>query len=312
MNASGSMMMAVLLGVGVAVAGAQKPAAGSKVAEMQKTVRGLKWQDVDYEGVSLLERCRTLMLLNHSLDEIGAVVIAEADLMSEFVEIQKLGKEAASGPPADTGLARNYEDARKVAVALLQGPMSDSRYTSELAGTDESGLKAYEKLYDKTCRGKWSKFVESRKYVQTTAAFLKGKDKIKDYMAWVDTESERRQQEHEKKMAERRSATKARGKEKRDQQQARKEEIARQQEAEAEQSRQAQEALYASMQSGTAAPAGTVVVDDDDDDGWLLGYGIARRGRRRDWHRDSAYQNRARERTNVRVNRGGRSGGRRR
>jgi hypothetical protein len=305
-------MIAVLLGVGVAGAADRKPKARSEIAQLRQSLEGLKWKDIDYDSLSGLERCRALMLLNHAMAEVGAVAIAEADLMSEFVDKQNLGEEAASSPRVDAGLARNYEDARKIAVALLRGPMSGSSYATALANTDESGLKAYERLYDKPCRRKWSEFAECRQYVGSTAAFLKAKGKIKDYMAWADAESDRRQQEYEKEMAGRRTAAKAGAEQKKAEGEARMAELEQQRQQQAESSRQAQQLLYGAQADASGA---VVVDDDDDDDDWLPGYGIVRRARPRAWHRDRVYHTQARKRTNQRIDAGrrsGRGGGRRR
>jgi hypothetical protein len=308
MNTHRSVMIAVLVGVGVAGVAAQQPAARDEVGQLMESIKDLKWEDVDYSAQSSLQRCRVLMLLNHALDEVGAAAAAEADLMSEFVDMQGLGQAFASEQLAGAGPARTYEDAQRIAVALLQGPMSASRYSTALADTDERGLQSYERLYDETCRRKWSEFAEPMQHVRSMAAFLKAKSKRKDYLAWAEAEFDRRQQQYETEMAERRAAAKG---DTEQEEQARLERL-RQKQAEKEQegeaeSLQAQQALYAAHQP-------QVIVEVDDDDGWHAGWyhGHARRAHRRAWHQDTAHRTQVRERTDERLDnwqRSGREGG---
>lgn len=49
---------------------------------------------------------------------------------------------------------RTYEEVRKIAAALLAGQMAELRYATALADAKESGLEAYERMYDPTCRRK--------------------------------------------------------------------------------------------------------------------------------------------------------------
>lgn len=292
-------LLMVVLGVGVSAAVAQRPADREGLAELKQSLQGLEWEKVDYDAQSTLERCRALMLFNHALDEIGAVAVAEADMMSEFLETQGLGQAYVSQPASDVVPTRTYEEGRKIAAALLKGPLADSRYATELSKTDDAGLAAYEKLYAKSCQDKWNEFVEPVRAVRGMAAFLKAQGKVKDYMAWAEAETERRQQLYEQEMADRRSAAAAEAEAKKAEQKARAEELEQQQRERAE-SRRAQQALYAAEQAQAAAAYDGVAVDDDD--GWYSGwyYGVAANARRGGWYRDSGYRAQARDRVQQR------------
>src|SRR4051794_13787869 len=96
------------------------------LAGLPDEIKNLKWQTIDTATVQPLERCRSLLLLNHSLDELSANAAAEADLMSEYIEKNNLGAQFASTPPPPAPRALSYTDAQKIAIAMLRGPMSTS------------------------------------------------------------------------------------------------------------------------------------------------------------------------------------------
>ena len=289
-------LIACLIAVGVLPALAQqKDTNKQKLAELRKTIEGLDWEKVDFAALSPLERCRTLLLLNHALDELGSVALAEADLVGAFLDEQELSDAYAANPPEDKPLARTFEDGRKIAAALLKGPMSASSYTKELSETDEHGLAAYEKMYDATCQKKWDEFSESSHMLRSMVAFLKAKGKLKDYMAWAPTETNRRQAEYDKAVAAQPAATRpsAPGNQPAQGQPA---EPAQQQQERTE-SGPAQQALYAAQQ-----PAPTTVVTEDEGDwypGWYNG-AIDNARRDRPVHRDAQYQAQAQARVQQR------------
>ncbi len=300
MNKHCRFLVSILLGIGVSGALAQRAKTKDNVAELRRSLRGLEWESVDYDGLSMLERCRTLTLLDHSLNEIGAVAIAEADLMSQYLEQQGLGEEFASSEHAETAPKRTYEDGQKTAAALLQGPMADSRYATMYEASDESDLRAGLRLHESGSRRKWGKFSEPVRNVRGMTAFLKSKDKFQGYVAWSKAESDRRQHDHEQAMAQKRADSKARAEQTQEENAARNRELAQQRQQE-EDSRLAQQAIYAQSASNEQ---GDVVEDYDDDDDWypIRYYGRHRNPRVGHYHRNGANQARARERTNKRVN----------
>ena len=154
-------LISILLGIGVTGAFAQRSSTKNHVAELRQSLHGLKWENVDYDALSTLERCRALTLLDHALSEVGAVATAEADLMSEYVEQQGFGEEFASSQTAEAAPTRSYNDAQKTAVALLQGPMAESRFATMYEGSDETSLRASLQLHESGSRRKWRKFSES-------------------------------------------------------------------------------------------------------------------------------------------------------
>ncbi len=292
-------LIAGLIAVGVLPAPAQhKDANKQKLVEMRKTIEGLDWEKVDFTALSPLERCRALMLLNHALDELGSVALAEADLVGAFLEEQNLSDVYAAKPPEGTPLARNFDDARKIASALLQGPMSTSRYATELSGIDAHGLEAYERLYDKTCRGKWEDFTKSSRALRSMVTFLKTNGKLKEYMAWAPTETAHRQGAYEQTVAARGTPPVPLPPAQAPDQPAPVATPAPQAQDRVD-SQQAQQALYAAQQ-----PASTPVVVEGDDDwypGWYNG-AIDNLKRDRPLHRDSEYQAQARARVEQRQN----------
>lgn len=286
-----------------------KPASKQKLAEIRKTVQALDWQKADFAGLSPLERCRSLMLLNHALDEIDDAAVAEADLAGTFVEQQKLSDAYDASSASETPVARSYEDARKIAVALLKGPMSDSRYAKELADSDAAALAGYEKVYEASTRRRWESFASTSQTLRKLIAFLKESKKLHEYMTWATAETERRQAEFDKAASDKRAEKAAAEAEKK---------AARAAEADAAQEQKnradslpAQQAIY-----GTQEPT-TVELDDDD---WYPGWynGLIDNARRRPnphpVYRNSEYQSAARARVAQRQHSGGgrRGGGGRR
>lgn len=285
------------------------------IAKWRDAIKDLKWKDVDPAKSSLLERCRALMLMNHALDELIGAGTAQADMMSEYIDQEQLGQEFASSPPPADAAPLTFDDGVKIATALLRGPMAQSTYATELSETDEQGLKAYENLYESTCQRKWSEKNECRRQLRAMAAFLKAKDKLKEYSAWAPGEVERRQQAYEAEMAQRRAATvaKAEAKTQADQQRASE---AQQQRLQAQQqaaSAQMQMAMAAAQQSA-AQPAQANNTTSGGDDDWFPGwyYGVPANVRRDAWYNNAGMRGQARAQTEARVSNwhGGGGGGR--
>ena len=302
-----NIVLAATLGIGVTEALAQRSKIENSVAELRQSLRGLKWQSVDYDALSTLDRCRALTLFDHALSEVGAVATGEADLMSEYLEQQGLGAEFASSQIAETAPARSYEDGQKTAAALLQGPMAGSRYATMYEDSDETSLKASLRLHESGSRRKWRKFSEPVQNVRSMTSFLKSKDMYQSYLVWANAESDRRQQEHEQALAEKRAAAKGKSEQARVERIARAKELAEQRQQEQE-SRLAQQAIYA---QSAANEQGDVIEDYYDDNDWypVRYYRRPLDPRVQHWHRNGANQVRARERTNNRVNNWRRSGG---
>jgi hypothetical protein len=304
------VLTACLIAVGGWPVAAQEKATNKQtLTEMRKTVEGLKWQQVDFAAQSPLERCRTLMLLNHALDELDAAAVAEADLAGAFVEQNNLSEGYAKFLGSEPPVARSYEDARKIASALLKGPMSTSRYARELASSDAPGLAASEKVYDTTARRRWESFSETSHTLRKLVAFLKENGKLKEYMTWAPPETARRQEAFEQNSAAQPVAPPAETAKK-------PAEPAPAGSAEQEQqnrtdSKQAQQALWAVQ---PPAPATPVVVQDDDDwyPGWYNGAidNMKRRPHAHPVYRNSEYQAQARARVQQREGGGAKPAGR--
>ncbi len=286
-------LCALLAALGSPTGLAQNADQREKTANIHQTIEKLNWKEVDLDALSPLERCRTLMLMNHALGELGAVSLAEADLLGAFLEQEKLAEGYAALPAGQDTPRYSFQDACKISNALLKGPMSDSRYTTELSNTDDAGLQAYLKLYDPTCRDKWSELTATTGDVRRMVAYLKDKGKLKEYMAWAPSETERRQAAHEREMKDRRAAA---GEKQREAEAAASE--AARERRELEESRKAQDVLAHVQQPAVGA---VVQVEDDGDwyPGWYNGV-LSNAQRPRPYHRHNGYQAEARNRVKNR------------
>ena len=306
--------------VAIAVAAhAQQP----DLSALQAVIKDQKWKAIDPAALSAPERCRALKFMNDALDDIGAAGRAEADLLSAFIDDQELGPTFASNPPPDEPPPLTYDDAVKVSVAMLRGPLAESRYVAEFADeSDAKGLAAYEKLFRTTCQRKWTEVVEAKTQVRAMARFLHDQKQTEAYQAWVPQEVERRAAAHDEAMAKRRVEQQADQQARADAAKQAQEERRAQKEQEAA-ARQMQQALSAAQQA-EAAPAGDVVVYDDDDDVWYpaWGYGAYTNLGRNRWYAEPEYRGAAGANVERRMSswsgggrggggRGGRGGGRR-
>ncbi len=296
---------AVLVSVlGPAAASAQNTPIDVKAIPAE--IKSLKWKDIDLDGLTPVERCRSLQFMNETLDEITARFTAEADLMSGFIDAKDLGPQFASQAPQVDPTALTFADGQKIAVALLRGPMAGSSYAGSFADASSDVLAAYSHLYQSTCQWKWGKMADLRLRVRSMAGFLRSQHKWEDYSAWAPGEVKRQQQEHAARLAQQEAAAAAA-------QQADQEKRLRQQQAMVQQEKQQveqqqqqvqaasrmQQAMAAAQQS-QAAPSGSpqVVGDDGYSDvyyGGLGAYGAAA------WYRNNAYLGAAAARTDARL-----------
>jgi hypothetical protein len=86
MKACHLVLIVGLLALAASPASAQRSEKQRKLEELRTALQTLEWQKVDLAALSLIERCRMLMLLNHALDELGSAALAEADLMGAYLE----------------------------------------------------------------------------------------------------------------------------------------------------------------------------------------------------------------------------------
>lgn len=283
------------------------------LSALPDVIKGLKWKEIDVAALTPIERCRSLQLLNGALDEIGAAARAEADLMSEFLETQDLGKDYASDSTPPVAAPLVYADGTKIAVALLRGPLAQSSYATAMADVSDARLiESYVQLYDATAQRKWSEAAEGRQQVRSMSHFLQARNKTKDYETWVPSEVQRREQVYEREMAQRRAAARAKTDAK-NQQEAEAAQERQQQAKQQEQERQAaqvQQALAAAQQNQTQSQQN---VATNNDDGWYPGwyYGAISNLGRTGWYRDAAYRGAAGARVEGRIS-GWHGGGRRR
>jgi hypothetical protein len=195
-------VMCLSLGAGVAQAQPAQPP--PSLASLPKEIQNLNWQSVDLAALTPQQRCQALLLLNDKLASISAVVTSQADLMSQYIDQQKLGNQFAQQPPLPASKQLTFSDAMKVAVAMIRGPMSGSSYATAFAGSSPDTLAAYAQMYDATCQRRWLETAEARHQVRSMAGFLKKQGKLQDYEAWAGTEAAKRQQQYEQTMAQRR------------------------------------------------------------------------------------------------------------
>lgn len=177
------------------------PSLPPDLANLPQEIKSLQWQSIDLNSVSALEYNRALLLMNDTLGRLATARAAEAELMSSYIESNNLGQQFTASPAPAPAKHLSYEDAVKVSVALLRGPMSDSTYSGELAGVSIDGLNAYKDMYDNTCRGRWSQLSGSLQQLRYMSAFLQKQGKMQDYQSWAKLESENRQLKYQVQMA---------------------------------------------------------------------------------------------------------------
>ena len=97
--------IAGVCGLFMASAAAQQPALPPDLAGAPEMIKSGKWKDVDLAALSPLDHCRALLMLDHVLNELGAIATAQADLMSTFLDQQKLGADFMDHGPADPAAA---------------------------------------------------------------------------------------------------------------------------------------------------------------------------------------------------------------
>jgi hypothetical protein len=181
-----------------AAASAQTNKLPPDLASLPEEIKTLQWQTIDPATLQPLEQARALLLMDHVISELSTNATSEADLMSAYIQEKNLGKDFASTPPPPPIKQLGYEDANKIAVALLRGPMSKSYYATEMADSQASSLGAYVQMYDRTCRRKWAEFDEARQQMRMMGSYLGNAQKLPDYDAWATAESARRQAAYEK------------------------------------------------------------------------------------------------------------------
>jgi len=182
-----------------AAAQAQSPSLPPDLASLPDDIKTLKWQSIDLATVSPLERSRSLLLMNHVLDELSNTAASEADLMSSFIEKQNLGTQFATTPPPPPARELTFADAQKVAVAMLRGPLQNSYYATELGDVSATGLASYEQMYQRTCQRRWSELDESRHQVRSMTSFLGNSQKLPAYEAWATSEAGLRQKQFDQR-----------------------------------------------------------------------------------------------------------------
>lgn len=290
------------------------------LSKLPAEIKSLKWQGLDFDAATPMERCRSLMLMNDVLDELGAQLTAEADLMSDYIDTKQMGPAFASQAPIDDAKALTIADGKKVALAMLRGPMAQSSYSTQLAGNADDALKAYEHLYQSTCQWKWGAMADNRLRVREMTKFLETKGAMADYRAWVPGEVARRTEAQKAEMAQRQAAAQQQQQEQRIQRQ---QQLLQQQEQRLQQQQQAtqqmQQALSAAQQSqnqGQSQPNVQVNVGDGGYPNWyyggVTGLGVAAADSA--WYRNAAYLGGARAATDARFagwHGGGFHGGRR-
>ncbi len=281
------------------------------LSALPAVIKDLKWKEIDPAALSAQERCSALKFMMEALDELGAAGGAEADLMSEFIDQKELGPQFADLPPGE-GAPFTYDDALKISVAMLRGPLAESSYATEFADqTDPRALGAYERLFQSTCNRKWSEVAEAKVQIRAMSAFLRDQKLTDAYREWLPTEIERREQAHAEAMAKRRAEQKV-TEEARAQaaKEAQEERRARQEQQAA--AREMERALRSAQQAEAAPPSGDVVIDDDDDDDYLWYPAYGRAGSR--WYAEPEYRGNAGANVERRMNKwsGARRGGGRR
>jgi hypothetical protein len=268
-------------------------------------IKTLDWKSVDLSSASPLDQCRSLMFLNQALDEIGAQTTAEADLMSQFIDVSNLGPQFVAMPAPVDANPLTFQSAQKMALALLRGPQAQSSYATALTDTSADMLTAYQQMYSATCQRKWGSVVESRHQVRAMSAFLESSGKMQAYNAWVPGAVAQRVKEQETAIAQQQAAQQAQQSQEQAQmiarQRAQMQQMESQQAASAQANQQLQQALCAAQQNQSAsanqgAPAPNAYYPNYYYGG--VGVGYAATGA---WYRNAAYRGAATAATEARY-----------
>src|SRR5690242_7762322 len=93
-----------------------------------QAIKKLNWQQIDVSAQELRTQCVSLLALNEVTMRLGAKADARLDLLIDYFNAHNLG-EAFAGHMADESSAQpiSFEDARKVAVAVVQSQIGGRR-----------------------------------------------------------------------------------------------------------------------------------------------------------------------------------------
>lgn len=199
----------VLLAVGLATSISAAQAPPFDIATVRSEIKTLKWQDVNFASLPAINQCQALLLLNDFLDEVNAQVTGEADLLSKYIDINKLGEQFASQPPVSDPAPLTIGNAMQVSAAMLKGPMATSSYSTQLTGSPADVLTAYVSMYTSTCQRKWATMSDFRLRVRNMTAFLQAQKKLDAFHAWVPGEIQAQNQAHQAEVAARQAAAAA-------------------------------------------------------------------------------------------------------
>ena len=172
----------VLIGASLAIARQEQP----DLSGLPAVIKSGEWKSIDTTALTPVQRCRVLFLMDSSLDEIVAKNRAQADLLSQYIDESDLGKQcAAFVPPADPR-PLTFDDAKKIATAMLEGPLAQSSYATMFADVnDPQVLSADEWLYESSSQRKWAEAVETRRQLIWMVGFLQSKDLVEAFRAWA-------------------------------------------------------------------------------------------------------------------------------
>lgn len=159
-------------------------------------IKSGQWKSIDTSALTQVQRCRLLAVLDVTLDDLAARGRAVADLMSGYIEERGLGAQCIASPPPPDPSALTFGDAKKIAAAMLEGPLAQSPYAAMFTEhTDPLVLRSDEWYYESSCQRKWDEVVETRRQLVWMNTFLQSKDLVAPFKAWAQGEIQRRQQE---------------------------------------------------------------------------------------------------------------------
>jgi hypothetical protein len=166
-------------------------------------LRKLEWKTVDFAAQDLTTRCTALMAMEKTLTMVDGKADARIDLLLEYLKLNKLEEAFASQQGQIPGAqVISFDDACKVATALVRSQGRLAKLNAEFAGSDEATLKAYLAMYEKSARRAYGEAAESRGHVRTLGLFIEKNGKLADFQKWSAAELDRRQKEYEKAMKE--------------------------------------------------------------------------------------------------------------
>lgn len=161
--------------------------------EIQK-LKALKWKDLDPTAQDLRTQCTTMLAMTRILDLLGGKADARAEMLSDYIEEQRLGETFGRSSPRFPSRCRSPSSMRRISLAFIKSPLGVAKFSDEFGGSDDGVLKGYLMLYAKTALREFAEVVEARHGVRAMSLFLEKQGKLAEFEKWSSAEHKCRQE----------------------------------------------------------------------------------------------------------------------